>query len=297
VKIIIGTRGSSLARTQTGTIAELLRAKGHDVELQIIETRGDRELGATVPELGGKGLFTVELEEAILSGRVDAAVHSLKDLPTQDSEGLIVAAIPRREDPRDALVARTGGKLAGLPQGACVGTASLRRKALLLHARPDLDVVPLRGNVDTRLAKVDVGEVEAIVLAAAGLKRLHRAESISELLDFLPAPAQGALAVQARADRDEVTAALGQLHDAGTAACVRAERSLLHELEGGCSVPVGALAKARGDEIELHALVASLDGTRVLKADGQSADPVELGREVAKRLRAQGAQEILDALA
>ncbi|MCZ6786418.1 MAG: hydroxymethylbilane synthase [Planctomycetota bacterium] len=297
MKIVLGTRGSSLARTQTGTIADLLRANGHDVELQIIETRGDLELAVTVPELGGKGLFTAELEEAILSGRVDAAVHSLKDLPTQDADGLVLAAIPRREDPRDALVARKGEKLADLPQGARVGTASLRRKALLLHARPDLDVVPMRGNVDTRLAKVDGGEVEAIVVAAAGLKRLRRAGTISELLDFLPAPAQGALAVQARADRDEVIEALGRLHDAGTATCVQAERSLLHELEGGCSVPVGALAKARGDQIELHALVASLDGSRVLKSDARGADPIELGRGVARRLRAQGAQEILDALA
>ena len=294
MRLLLGTRGSRLARTQSGHVADLLRALGHAVELEIIQTRGDVEQGRPVPELGGKGLFTAELEAALLSRRVHLAVHSLKDLPTDDAAGLIVAAVPPREDPRDALVSR-GPTLQELPAGARVGTASLRRRALLKRRRPDLEVVDLRGNVDTRVRKVHEGELDAVILAAAGVHRLGRREVIVEYLDFLPAPAQGALAVQACADRDDVLAALRPLHDEETARCTRAERELLAVLEGGCSVPVGALATVAGATLTLRGIVAAPDGSRVLEAESSGEDPEALGREVATQLRAQGAEEILNA--
>ncbi|MHC4818529.1 MAG: hydroxymethylbilane synthase [Planctomycetota bacterium] len=294
MRLLLGTRGSRLARTQSGHVADLLRAHGHEVELEIIQTRGDVEQGRPVPELGGKGLFTAELEAALLSRRVHLAVHSLKDLPTEDAEGLLVAAVPPREDSRDALVSR-GPTLAELPAGARVGTASLRRRALLKQRRPDLEVVDLRGNVDTRVRKVHEGELDAVILAAAGVHRLGRREVIVEYLDFLPAPAQGALAVQACADRDDVLAALRPLHDEETDRCTRAERELLAVLEGGCSVPVGALATVAGATLTLRGIVAAPDGSRALEAESSGEDPEALGREVATQLRAQGAEEILNA--
>jgi hydroxymethylbilane synthase len=295
-RLILGTRGSALARTQSEWVANLLRARGHEVVVESIVTRGDREQDRPVPQLGGKGLFTAELEQALFEGGIHLAVHSLKDLPTEDAEGLCVAAIPEREDHRDALVSHGKRPFSELPQGAQVGTASLRRKALLMHVRPDLEVLPLRGNVDTRLRKAFTGEVDAVVLAAAGLKRLGRQDVIADHLDFLPAPAQGALGIQARADAGGVLAALGALHHAATARCVTAERELLHALGGGCSVPVGAHAEIlEGGALRLRGLVAAVDGSRVERAEGQDEDPVALGRAVARRLREQGAQEILDA--
>jgi len=295
-RLVLGTRGSMLARTQTEGVAELLRALDIDVTVRIFETRGDREQSAPVPELGGKGLFTAELEAALLAGDIDAAVHSLKDLPTDDTPGLKVGAVLRREDPRDALVTRGSKKLADLPEGARVGTASRRRAALLLAARPDLEVVPVRGNIDTRVGRVEAGELDGVVLAAAGLKRIARSDVISELLPFLPAPAQGALAVQACSDREDVLGRLSRLHDPATFVCTSAERSLLHALEGGCSVPVGALAEPIGAELRLRGIVASLDGKRVLEAEARHDDPWILGEQVAAKLRELGAQEILDAL-
>jgi hydroxymethylbilane synthase len=294
MRLLLGTRGSRLARTQSGHVADLLRALGHAVELEIIQTRGDVEQGRPVPELGGKGLFTAELEAALLSRRVHLAVHSLKDLPTDDAAGLIVAAVPPREDPRDALVSR-GPTLQELPAGARVGTASLRRRALLKRRRGDLEVVDLRGNVDTRIRKVHEGELDAVILAAAGVRRLGREDVIVEYLDFLPAPAQGALAVQACGDREDVLAALRPLHDEETARCTRAERVLLAVLEGGCSVPVGALAVASAATLTLRGIVASPDGSRALEADAAGDDPEALGRDVAAQLLAQGAEEILNA--
>jgi hydroxymethylbilane synthase len=295
-RILIGTRGSKLALTQSEMMAAELRRHGHEAELEVFVTRGDKEQHATVPELGGKGLFTAELEEALLDGRIHAAVHSLKDLPTEDSDGLTVGAIPSREDHRDALVSKGSLAFADLPRGARVGTASLRRRALLLHARPDLELQPLRGNVDTRIRKALEGELDAVVLAAAGLNRIGRGDVIADYLDFLPAPAQGALGIQCRAGDEEVLAALSALHDASTARCAVAERVLLNVLEGGCSVPVGALGVVEaGGAIHLHGLVAAIDGSRVLRAEANGDDPAAVGREVAGLLRDQGAQEILDA--
>jgi hydroxymethylbilane synthase len=294
VRLVLGTRGSQLARAQTTLVADLLRERGHEVTLALIETRGDRETDRPVPEIGGKGLFTVELEEALRAGRIDLAVHSLKDLPTEEAPGLVVAAVPAREDWHDALVSK-GKKLDDLPKGARVGTASLRRRALLTRRRPDLTIVPLRGNVDTRLLRVAEGAMDAIILAAAGLNRLGRGGEITELLDFLPAPAQGALAIQARADRNDVVLAAKALHDEMTGRCAHAERELLHILGGGCSVPVGALSLPEGRHLKLRALVAAVDGSRVVEAEGVGGDAGALGAVVAARLVEEGAREILDA--
>jgi hydroxymethylbilane synthase len=283
-----------LARAQTGLIADALRGRGHEVTLTIIETRGDKETSLPVPELGGKGLFTAELEEALRAGRIDLAVHSLKDLPTEEAPGLLVAAVPLREDWRDALVSN-GPSLKNLPRGARVGTASLRREALLKRLRPDLEIAPLRGNVDTRLRRVKEGAMDAIILAAAGLNRLGRKDAITELLDFLPAPAQGALAIQARADRADIVLAAKALHDELTGRCAHAERALLHILGGGCSVPVGALCLPEGRHLKLRAVVASPDGSRVVEGEGVGGDPASLGAVVAKQLKDGGAREILDA--
>jgi hydroxymethylbilane synthase len=281
-ELVLGTRGSALARTQSEWVADKLRALGHDVRLEIIVTRGDTEQDRPVPELGGKGLFTAELEQALLDGRIHLAVHSMKDLPTEDTAGLKVGAVPAREDFRDAVVG-------SMHDGARVGTASLRRRALLQAARPDLEIVPMRGNVDTRISKVASGEVDAVILAAAGLKRLGRADVIDDYLDILPAPAQGALAVQTSVDGVGADA-VAALHDEETERDVQAERTLLAVLEGGCSVPVGALARHG----RLRGCVAAIDGSLVIVAEAVDDDPVALGNEVARKLLEQGAREILD---
>lgn len=294
-ELVLGTRGSALARAQSASVAGMLRARGVAVRLEVVVTRGDREQKGPVRGLPGVGFFTKELEEALLDGRVDFAVHSLKDLPTKATPGLLVAAVLPRDSWRDALVSRGRLRLAELPAGARVGTASLRRRALLLHARRDLAVMDLRGNVDSRLKKVAEGELDAVVVAAAGLRRLGAEGEAAELLDFLPAPAQGALAVQANADRREVLDALRPLHDAATDECVQAERALLAALEGGCSVPLGALAVARGGRLHLDACVAAVDGSRVLRASATGDDPHDVGWDAAHRLRAQGARELLRA--
>ncbi len=290
-RIVLGTRGSALARAQ----AALVAARLGGAETVVISTRGDREQHAPVPELGGKGLFTAELEAALLEGRIDAAVHSLKDLPTFETPGLAVAAVMEREEWRDALVSKGGLALMALPRGAVVGTASRRRAALLRSRRNDLSIAPLRGNIDTRIGKALQGGIDAVVVAAAGLLRLGRADAIAERLDWLPAPAQGALAVQAREDRPEVLQQLQQLHHGPTARCVQAERSLLHALGGGCSVPVAALGEIAGHRVRLRALVLSLDGTRRIPAEGVGEDAAALGLVLAKNLFDHGAAEILDA--
>jgi hydroxymethylbilane synthase len=284
-----------LARTQSGWVADKLRACGHAVELKIISTRGDREQDRPVAELGGKGLFTAELEAALREGSIHLAVHSLKDLPVEDPEGLVVAAIPLREAWQDVLVSKDGLTLEALPQGARVGTASRRRRALLLAKRPDLSIQPLRGNVDTRVKKALEGDLDAVVLAAAGLRRMGRGDVPHALLDTLPAPAQGALGVQAAADATSVREALAVLHDENTSRAVAAERTVLAELGGGCSTPVGALALLRGSSLHLRGVIATVDGRTVLNAEGEGADPVALGKRIAARLFEQGAQEILDA--
>lgn len=299
----IGTRRSRLAMAQAGLVADVLRAARLDVELVGVVTEGDRSAhaGSPLTESGGTGVFVAELRSRLLAGEVDLAVHSLKDLPTQAAPGLALAAIPRREDPRDALVARDQLRLAQLPAGARVGTGAPRRAAQLRAARPDLDVQPLRGNVDTRLRKVADGALDAIVVAAAGLARLGRLDEVSELLDtdvMLPAPGQGALAVECRAaDLDGALRDLpGLLDDAQTRAAVAAERSLLATLEAGCTAPVGALAGVRPtQQLELAAAVVSVDGRTVLRrqAAGPSTEAEALGRRLATELIAAGAGRLI----
>lgn len=301
----LGTRGSQLAVTQSEWVAgEIRRHSGLEVELVVIRTTGDRIQDRPLAEIGGRGLFTRELDEALLEGRVDLAVHSLKDLPTVLPDGLALAAIPRREDPRDVLVGPKGraATLATLDRGARVGTGSLRRKALALAHRPDLVVEPIRGNLDTRIAKVDRGEYDAIVLAAAGMRRLGWTDRISEALEpagWLPAPAQGALAVVTRVEDLETARVWSDgLDDRPARAAVRAERQVLHALEAGCQLPVGALAIPYGGGMRLRAIVASPDGKRAVRAEasGREDAAVSLGDGVAARLRELGAERILDEL-
>jgi len=288
--MLIATRGSALARAQAETVARQLGALGVRVELRIITTTGDRLQRA--PQMAtDKGLFVKEIEVALLAGEVDLAVHSLKDLPTAIPPGLKLAAVPQRADPRDALVSRAGG-LADLPRGARVGTSSLRRRAQLLRARPDLKILDLRGNVDTRLRKLDSGQYDAIVAAAAGLERLGLDHRITQHLDpqvCLPAAGQGALAVEARADDEEAIGVARGIDDAPTRACVQAERALLAGLGGGCRVPMGALAQVEGGRLRLRGMVASQDGSRAVFATrvGEPNRAQELGRSLADDLAAQ----------
>ena len=301
--IRIGTRRSLLATTQAGLVADDLRALGHDVELVEITTEGDVS-PEPLETIGGTGVFVSALRDALLDGRVDAAVHSLKDLPTATADGLVVAAVPRREDPRDALVARDGLTLGELPEGARVGTGSPRRRAQLNALGLGLEVVGLRGNVDTRVRTVADGDLDAVVLARAGLARLGRLDVVTEMLapnQVLPAPGQGALAVECRADDDTLRAALAALEDADTRACVDAERSLLATLEAGCSAPVGALAEVvegwDGPELSLRAFVGADDGSVDLRRSlaGPVDDPTGLGARLAAILLEDGAADLIPA--
>jgi hydroxymethylbilane synthase len=299
----LGTRRSALALAQAELVATSLRADGHDVQLVEVVTDGDRS-AASLTALGGTGVFVAELRQRLLSGDIDLAVHSLKDLPTADAEGLVVAAVPPRADPRDALVSRDGLALAELTTGATVGTGSPRRAAQIRAAGLGFSVVPIRGNVDTRLRKVADGEYDAVVVAAAGLARLGRLDEAAELLDpgqILPAPGQGALAVECRAgDTELVTALTKLLDDAVTRAAVTAERSLLAALEAGCTAPVGALAdvgldESGNDELYLRAIVVAVDGSRAvrLSTTGPLADGETLGRQLAADLLDEGAADLI----
>jgi len=297
--LTIGTRGSALARRQTDWVRARLQTAWPDLECQtrLFTTSGDRILNKPLPEIGGKGLFTEELENALRNGEIDLAVHSLKDLPIDDAPGLTLGAIPVREDARDVLISRNGWTLDTLPRGARVGTSSLRRSAQLLALRPDLTLLPLRGNVDTRIRKAMNGEYEAIVLAAAGVLRLGLGEHITEYLPFevmLPAPGQGAMAVQCRADDASVLELLRPLDDPAPRAAVTAERAFLKALGGGCSAPVAAYAISNLQSlISMTGRVASPDGCRVIRVSGVGADPIALGAELARKALAQDAGEIL----
>lgn len=298
--IVLGTRGSELALTQSNQMADLVRqyAPGVEVRVEIIRTKGDNITDVPLSKIGGKGLFTKELEVALLDGRADFAVHSLKDVPTELPEGLAVAAIPAREDPRDALVSREGLTFAELPKGAKVGTSSLRRQAQLLAKRPDLQIVDLRGNVPTRIQKMKDQELDAIILAGAGLRRLGLADVITELLPpdvMLPAVGQGALGIEIRGDDDTVRAMLAPLHDPKTAAEVQAERALLAGLGGGCQVPIGARATVDGDALVLEACVCAPDGSQVLRQRicGRVSEAADLGQAAAKALLRDGAAKLM----
>ena len=298
----LGTRRSPLATTQSTWVADRLRARGHVVELVEVSTEGDLDRTTPLAELGGTGVFVSALRSALVEGRVDLAVHSLKDLPTAAHPATRLAAIPVREDARDALVARDSLTLGGLPAGATVGTGSPRRRAQLAALGLGLVVTDLRGNVDTRLRAVAEGRLDAVVLAAAGLRRLGRIDVATELLDpiqMLPAPGQGALAVEVRADDDATASAVAALDDADTRACTTAERVLLADLEAGCTAPVGALAEvvhgADGPELSLRAVVAAADGSVDLRRSlvGDVADPSVLGHRLARLLLADGAAGIV----
>ncbi|AKS35968.1 hydroxymethylbilane synthase [Mycolicibacterium goodii] len=304
--IRLGTRGSLLATTQAGTVRDALLAAGHRCELVIISTEGDRNQGPIANI--GIGVFTAALREAIDDGRVDMAVHSYKDLPTAADERFRIAAIPRREDARDALVARDGLVLGELPAGSVIGTSSPRRAAQLRALGLGLEIRPLRGNLDTRLNRVTSGELDGIVVARAGLARIGRLDVVTETLEpvqMLPAPAQGALAVECRAGDTELIAILSELDDADTRAAVTAERVLLAELEAGCSAPVGAIAEVVEsidedgnvfEELSLRGCAATLDGSDVIRASGIGTPDraAELGVSVAAELFDLGARELLE---
>ncbi|MFH0809487.1 MAG: hydroxymethylbilane synthase [Pseudomonadota bacterium] len=298
----IGTRGSALALTQSNWVKRQIEAAHPHlrVELVKIKTTGDKITDVPLARVGGKGLFVKEIEEALLDGRVDLAVHSMKDVPAELPAELHIGVTTEREDARDALISAGGVPLAELPQGARVGTSSLRRRAQLLAVRPDLTIVPLRGNLDTRLRKLDDGELQAILLASAGLRRLGLAERITQALDYslmLPAIGQGALGLELRKDDDATLGLIRFLNHEATEVAVRAERVLLARLQGGCQVPIAALGRLDGEEnnLRLDALVADLEGRRIVRASATDtpANAVQLGLRVADELLAQGAGEIL----
>jgi hydroxymethylbilane synthase len=295
--LVIASRGSQLALWQARWVQQQMAQKGRESRIEIIKTTGDKITDVPLAQVGGKGLFTKEIEEALLDGRADLAVHSLKDLPTELPAGLVLAAVPEREDPRDAIVGR---KLADLPQGATVGTSSLRRAAQLRKLRPDLQIESVRGNLDTRLRKLDEGRYAAIVLAAAGLRRLGWADRIAELLPpevMCPAVGQGALAIETReagAGHD----AAATLDHAETHAAVTAERGVLAALGGGCQVPIGAYASVEGGRLRIEAVVAAPDGSELVRghSEGSVFDAAAMGRALGDDLLHRGARRILDAV-
>jgi hydroxymethylbilane synthase len=296
----IASRGSKLARWQADWVADRLRSHGYLVEVIEIKTHGDLDQSSPIGDIGSPGVFTKEIQRAILTGDADVAVHSLKDLPTEPVPDLRLAAVPARESAADVLVSLGASSLDRLPEGARVGTSSLRRQAQLRHARPDLQVMPIRGNVDTRLRKLDEGHFDALVLAEAGLKRLGFADRISQVLSLdvmLPAVGQGALGIECRDDDASTHAALAALDDATTHAAVFAERVLLAHLRGGCLAPIGAIGLVAGNQIELSAVVLSSDGIQRLfeRSSNSIANAELLGRNVADALLSRGAAELIAA--
>ncbi|MCP4666160.1 MAG: hydroxymethylbilane synthase [Deltaproteobacteria bacterium] len=296
----IGTRGSKLALTQSEWIKGKIEARHPEVRVELvrIKTKGDKILDSPLSLIGGKGLFVKEIEDALLRGDVDLAVHSMKDVPSELPEGLVLGVFPEREDPRDAFVSVRYESLHNLPDGSRVGTSSLRRGAQLLHLHPGLELVSVRGNVDTRLRKLESGEFEAIVLASAGLKRLGLEKRITRLFpthQMLPAIAQGALGLEMRSDHDDVLQVLSFLNHGPTEVTVRAERAFLKELQGGCQVPIAGHARLEGDDLILQGMVAELDGSRLITDDisGHKDRAEDMGVELARRLLHEGADRIL----
>ncbi len=311
-KLRIGSRGSQLALWQANHISALLRARGHAVEIEIIHTTGDKITDVALAKVGTKGMFTKEIEEALAAGRVDLAVHSLKDLPTELPKGFEIAAITERQDPRDAFCSRSFFNVEGLPKGARVGTSSLRRQAQLKAIRPDLDIHPLRGNVDTRLRKLEQGDYDAIILASAGLKRLGKTELIRQIIPaeiMCPAAGQGALGIEIREGDAKTRELLAFLNDPNARAATTCERALLNSLGGGCQVPIGAFAEVRPGEdrkghdfsradnrIHLESIVADPDGTKLLRDSRDGTDPEKLGNEAGAALLKRGGDAILEAV-
>jgi hydroxymethylbilane synthase len=299
-RLRIGSRGSQLALWQANHISALLRQRGHEAEIEIIHTTGDKITNVALAKVGTKGMFTKEIEEALAAGCVDLAVHSLKDLPTELSNGFEIAAITEREDARDAFCSRKYGKSEDLPKGARVGTSSLRRQAQLKAIRPDLDIYPLRGNVDSRLRKLEQGEYDAVILAAAGLKRLGKTELIQQIIPaeiMCPAAGQGALGIEIREGDGKTRELLAFLNDPTARAATTCERALLNALGGGCQVPIGAFAEVQNGKLHLDSIVADPDGTKLLRdsREGRLDFPEELGNAAGATLLARGGDAILEA--
>ena len=300
-KIIIGTRGSILALWQARWVQSCLQKIYPDcsVDLLIIKTKGDKILDVPLAKVGGKGLFVKEIETALLEKEIDLAVHSMKDMPSEIPEGLCLGAITKRENPHDVLISRKGHSLSDLPKNASIGTSSLRRSSQLLHQRPDLKIVPLRGNLDTRLKKLETEKLDAIILAAAGVIRLELENRITEYINtsiMVPAVGQGALGIEIRSDDTFMTSTMNQLNDINTNSAVSAERSFLHQLDGGCQVPIGAYAKVENNSLHIQGMVAGLTGNPLLKYElsGPPEKAVQLGIDLASQLMQQGAKELLD---
>jgi hydroxymethylbilane synthase len=295
----IGSRGSQLALWQASYISRLLQEQGHTTSIEVIKTTGDKITDVALARVGTKGMFTKEIEEAMAKSEIDLAVHSLKDLPTELSPEFAIAAIPQREDHRDAFFSSNYSDVRELPAGARVGTSSLRRQAQLHGLRSDLNIIPLRGNVDTRLRKLEAGEFDAIILASAGVTRLGLAGKVRHYLEpdeMCPAAGQGALAIEARADDHKTITVLKFLDHPPTRTAVECERAALNALGGGCQVPIGAYAEVAADCLLLRAVVASPDGKKIIRERRSGSDPQRLGSEVGQELLARGAQQILDAV-
>jgi hydroxymethylbilane synthase len=297
----IGTRGSTLALKQSAQVrATLARLYPRlQIDLVVIKTTGDTIQNVPLADMGGKGLFVKEIEEALLNNRIDLAVHSMKDMPGELSKGLTIGAVPKREDPRDVFISKDGVLLKDVPEGGRIGTGSLRRKAQLLHHRPDLQVIPLRGNVETRIKKMEPENLDGLILAAAGLHRIDLEDRISQYLDLeisLPAVGQGALALETTENNLWLQDLLQEIHDEETALCTRAERAFLSRLQGGCQVPVAAHARRQGEGIVLKGLIAALDGKVLFQdqVEGPFDRSTDLGIELAERLLLAGGREILD---
>jgi hydroxymethylbilane synthase len=292
----IGSRGSQLALWQANHISALLRERGHEVEIEIIKTTGDKITDVALAKVGTKGMFTKEIEEALAAGRVDLAVHSLKDLPTEVPPDFEIAAITQRENPRDVLVSKKHASIKELPQRARLGTSSLRRQAQLKALRPDLEIHPLRGNVDTRLRKLEAGDYEAIILAAAGVNRLGLTALVKQIIPaeiMCPAAGQGALGIEIRNGDEGIRQHLSFLDDIAARQTTTAERALLNRLGGGCQVPIGAFAELREKQIHLEGVVAHPDGSLVLRESRDGNDPERLGNEVGETLLSRGGDSIL----
>lgn len=299
-RVVVGTRGSELALKQTGIVIRALEQQwpGYRFEVKRIKTTGDKIRDVALARIGDKGLFTKELEIALLEGKIDLAVHSMKDLPTLLPEGLVIGAVLAREYPEDALISLSGTTLDSLPPGARVGTSSLRRQAQLRHYRPDLQVSPVRGNVNTRLSRLKKGDFDAVVLARAGLARLGLQYHVTQLLPYevcLPAVGQGAIGIEIRAGDREISRVVSVINDEKSRAEITAERAFMRRLEGGCQVPIGALARAAGTELTLAGVVADVDGERLFRAEetGPVTEAEAVGVRLAEKLLAMGVAEIL----
>ena len=299
IRLRIGTRGSALALAQSSWVKRQIEEHMPEIQVELctIRTSGDGFINAAIKEIGGKGIFTKEIEDALVTGEIDLAVHSLKDLPAQLPAGLTLVAVPKREDARDVLISRSNAKLADLAQNARIGTGSLRRRAQLLAYRPDLQIAPVRGNIDTRLKKLENGEFDALVLAAAGLRRIGRDNNITQFLPdeiCVSAVAQGALGIEAR-DETDLRERLAFLHDAQACAEVSAERAFADRIGSGCHVPIGARARVLDNQLKIVAVVASLEGEKTCRGElvGHVGKAVELGQSLAGRLIGEGADKLL----